>query len=438
VKQLRITLCLALLWWGANICPASTAVKDATGYDIYIAAGACAAAYSDRIGKIAYAYLEQDGWKIDRYLQTAGHKGARFLLAKKAFADEPPRYILAFVGTETFSDLNFDLKIDKVYFSGNTLDEFTENAEKKEIPNTLPKVHQGFLDFVETGLRAKTTADDSLPIADILLNDKSSKIYLVGHSLGGAAATLAGTGLLNLGINPDQIKVITFGAPPVGNAAFAAKYEKSLDLTRIVIAGDPVTGLLQSFVGGYTQFGRELLWSSSKELQQRHDITEYVDGAVKNYYDHQQTESAANPLPTERADKSQKKPSIYITPLENTLPEALAKEFRYMQAAMQEEYQGKLPSFTLVTGVLPNEPKTALDSGYRWLIIPELSVTKLKQERNVYYITLSQTIYDTTTNAIVETSIFSAATFNLTPLEAFIHDIKDINNVPGSWMSTVK
>ncbi|VBB08957.1 lipase (class 3) [Lucifera butyrica] len=415
------------------------ALEDYEGaHDISIAAAASVAAYSDRIGEIASRYLEHNGWQIDRYVQTQGHDGARFLLAKRDDSEGRTTYILAFVGTENAADINYDLQVGKVYFDGNSIESFKANAARKNIPDTEPKVHRGFFEFVAEGLAAKTRSAGPAPrlLTDILLKDKDSKIYLTGHSLGGAAATLAGAGMISMGVNPAQIKVITFGAPAVGNAAFAAKFAPTLNLTRIVISGDPVTGVLQDLIGGYKQFGREIRWFLPDYADQPHRVTEYVDLALKNYFDkrreaRQAGVEIAEPVAVEHG--SGKK--VYIAPLKDTLPEPLRAEFWYMQEALQDEYREKLPGCTLAPeGDTDDWPGKAAAAGYHWVVVPELSVTSLKREQHLYYITVSQTVYDARTGAIVAMDSFSTGTYNLTPLEAFIHDFKGINYTQEPWI----
>lgn len=159
---------------------------------------------------------------------------------------------------------------------------------------------------------------------------------------------MAGAGLISMGINPEQIKAITFGAPAVGNAAFAAQYDKVLKLTRIVISGDLVTGILQSLVGGYKQFGKEIRWEIPDSRDQTHNITEYVDVSLKNYYDkRQQVLQAGIKLPSPVRTGYESGKSVYIVSLKNNLSEAFAKEFWYMRDAVRDEYRERLPGCTL-------------------------------------------------------------------------------------------
>lgn len=398
-------------------------------YKLYMAAGACMAAYSDRYGDLANRYLEQDGWIIDHYDQTHGNANIRFLLAKKQLENREA-YILAIVGTENIKDLKLDLKVDKVYFGGANLDEFEINAAKTDVPATEPKVHRGFHQFVQAGLTTKTMDDDGQAkyLTDILLAHNERKIYLVGHSLGGAAATLTGARLISMGVRPEQIEIITFGAPAVGNAAFAAKVSPMLNLTRVVISGDPVTGILQSLVGGYKQFGREVEWDMPANTYQPHSMTEYVDLVIKNYYDkrNQAERAAVIPPPVTVAGDGMR---TYVAPLKNNLPAPLAGEYWYMQQALWDEYRKMLPGYVLsaepdTTG---NLLKKAADAGCERLIIPEVSGYRLKQERNVYYISLNQIVYDIATGSVATMADFSMATYEVTPLEALILDFRGMN-----------
>ena len=330
VKRLLVAVCCMIIMMMPNLCQAETMVDYEEAHKIFIAVGVSVATYNNRIGELAKGYLQQDGWEIDRYVQKRGQAGARYLLAKKDFGQGQQTYVLAFVGTETIGDINFDLKVDKIYFAGNSIEEFKTNAAKKNVPGTEPKVHRGFTEFLDSGLTAKTLGASGPPLllTDILLNNKDAKLYLVGHSLGGAAATLAGAGLIDMGVQPGQLEVITFGAPAVGNSAFAAKFDPMLKLTRIVISGDPVTGIIQTLVGGYKQFGEERRWKIRDNSDQPHRITEYMDLALKNYYDkRQQAVLAGIQIPSPVVISHVSGEQVYIAPLKNGLPKILDKEF---------------------------------------------------------------------------------------------------------------
>lgn len=401
------------------------------GQKIFIAAGACFAAYSDRYGQLANKYLEQAGWQIDHYEKIGNSVDSRFLLATKSAGQGQPVFVLAFVGTENAKDMQANLETDKVYFAGANLDDFSGNAGKQEVPSSEPKVHRGFHEFVQAGLGVKVRdVDGDLKyVSELLLANKNKRIYLVGHSRGGAAATLAGARLVSMGVSPEQIEIITFGAPAVGNAAFAAQFGPVLNLTRVVIFGDPVTGVLQTLVGGYKQFGREVLWDDPV-FNHPHDITEYTDLAIKRYYDARQQAEKSGIIPP-RPDKGTSGANagrVYIAPLKNSLRGRQTGEFPYIEQALRDEYRRVVPGYIFGDGAdVDHLFKRAAQSGCKWLIVPEVSSYQMKDEQNVYYISLMQTIYDVTSRKVIKTGIFSTGTYNFTLLEAFIHACKDMN-----------
>jgi hypothetical protein len=430
MRHLIITVCFLIALMSQGLVQAGAKEDYDQAYKIYIAAGACMSAYSDRYGQMANKYLEQEGWHVDHYEKIGNSVDARFLLAKKMSDQGQPMFVLAFVGTENIKDMQANLKWDKVYFGGTNLEEFADNAARQGVPNSEPKVHRGFHEFVQAGLAVKTQLDDGEPknLAEILSTNQERKIYLVGHSRGGAAATLAAARLISMGVKPEQIEIINFGAPAVGNAAFAARFEPVLNLTRIVISGDPVTGVLQALVGGYKQFGREIMWDNPVS-DQPHDMADYADLALKRYYDARlkAVQAGIISLPT-KAAAGAGGGRVYVAPLKNSLQGPQAKEFWYFEQALQDEFRRVLPEYVFADhSAVDNSLKRAALAGCKWLVVPEVSGYQMKDERNVYFISLLQTVYDVKTGDIVKTGLFSTGTYSMTPLEAFVHVCKGIN-----------
>lgn len=423
MKKAVVLLISFVLLWQPFFVRAGPQEDYEEAYKLYLAAGISAAAYSSRIGELATRYLEQDGWQIDRYIQAKGSTGARFLIAKKALPEEVA-YFIAIVGTENSRDVKIDLKFDKVDFPGN--------AAGADALEAKPKVHRGFYKFVQSGPSAVTrnSRRSILSLPGLPTVDGRSKLYITGHSLGGAAATLAGAKLLGQGIDPQQLEVITFGAPAVGNAAFAAKFAPALRLTRVVHSGDPVTGILQTLVGGYHQFGREIKWTSSGLGDDPHRLAGYLDSAIKNYYDkRRRAVEFGLKLPAPPAAKQASAERFYIAPLQNKLPSVLTTDYWYMSEAFKDEYKRIFPDYrTADTHTdLDSWRKDARSADCRWVITSDVSAFRLKSEKNTYYITVTQTTYDVATGAAAGTAIFSTGTYNLTPLEAFIHTLKEIS-----------
>lgn len=403
---------------------------------LLMAASASVAAYNDRVGNLACEYLEQSGWEVQPYVQANSKVDARFLVARKMTSGKPI-YLFAITGTETLKDIKTDLRFDKVYFAGNTPEKLDENAKKENIPNKLPKVHRGFFQYVRAGLMVKAVKEDGQRADEYLserLFDTESQIYIVGHSMGGAVATLGGAALINMGVKPEQIEVISFGAPAVGNKAFAEEYRPMLNLKRVVINGDPVTGVLQKIAGGYEQFGEEIRWETSDSAGKGpHTMVEYLDLAIKNYYDkrHQMNGELSDPYKLGDGSKL-----VYVSAAANKLPEALAGESWHMQQVLWDEYKRTLPQYVLDIQPhrIEDKRKIAAEKGCKWFVASELSGYKLKDKPNEYHVTLTQTVYDTTNGNLVYMASHSTGTNNLTPLEALIHDARSMEPDMAKWL----
>lgn len=390
---------------------------------IHLSAGASVAAYQSRMGEIASRYLSQAGWQVDHYVQPSGRSGARFLVATRKPELGDPMYVVAIVGTENSKDVKIDLKTGKSGFAG---------------PDSPEKVHQGFKEFIQAGPSAvaRSSGRPMPNLPELLKNNPRAKLILTGHSLGGAAATLAGAYLIELGIRPNQIEVISFGAPAVGNVAFAEKYSSLLNLTRVVIAGDPVVTALQGLVGGYRQFGRELKFKIPETLEDPHNIAGYLDVAMKNHYEKRLAALSVGEAPIgPTSGKQGNYGTVCIAPLQNKLPNSLADEFTYMREALLEDYRQTLPDAVLLSAENPSDLMPAATAQEcRWLVVPRVEGVAVRQEKKVYYITNQQIVYEVQTGAVVDVADFSTGTYNLTPLEAFVHGFKGIAAHRNNWL----
>lgn len=390
---------------------------------IHLSAGASVAAYQSRMGEIASRYLSQAGWRVDHYVQPSGRSGARFLVATRRAELGDPMYVVAIVGTENSKDVKVDLKTGKAGFAG---------------PDSPEKVHQGFKEFIQAGPAAVArNSGTPLPnLPELLKMNPRAKLILTGHSLGGAAATLAGAYLIELGLPPNQIEVISFGAPAVGNAAFAEKYSSLLNLTRVVITGDPVVTALQGLVGGYRQFGKEIKFKIPETLEDPHNIAGYLDVAMKNHYDKRQAALLVGKAPLEQfVDRPVDLGKVCIAPLQSKLPNSLAGEYVYMREALLEEYRQTLPDAMLLSVDNPSDQMSmATAQECRWLVAPRVEGVAVRQEKKVYYITNQQIVYEVQSGTVVDVADFSTGTYNLTPLEAFVHGFKGITAHRSNWL----
>ena len=93
------------------------------------------------------------------------------------------------------------------------------------------------------------------------------RLIITGISLGGALTCLSYVDIANAGIF-DEITLVTFGAPRVGNKNWAQWFDQQTSMTRYFIRGDPIAALpvcLTPFCN-YKQAGTAVV--CNKKLQQ--------------------------------------------------------------------------------------------------------------------------------------------------------------------------
>ena len=408
---------------------------------IYAAAAACMASYSNRFGGIAVTAFEQEGWKVEPKKLVGEKADARYLLAWNPNSEQDRDvYLLAIGGSESFRDAKVDLRTKKVYFAGSTLDEFAANAARADLPPDVPRVHEGFNQAAQLLLSAGTVlandaqAGTERSISNILREDHNDKIYLVGHSLGGAVATLLAARLIDMGVKASQIEVINFGAPSVGNEAFVQKYDGKFVQTRIVADGDPVPYALRRIYGGYRQMGSVQEWAVPDDLKSyfSHDMPVYLDLALKKYYP--KLRGAINEGLVPRSEPVAGKNRLYVAQIKISLPPALQSEFPYMQEALWEQYDGILPGYVVDPGensTLSNLEKAAA-AGCSLLLVPEIQAVQVRAE-NTYYISLNQTVYRVRDGTTLNVGLYGSNAKELTPMDALIHNARLMSRESSTW-----
>ncbi|OQS54854.1 hypothetical protein EHP00_208 [Ecytonucleospora hepatopenaei] len=138
--------------------------------------------------------------------KSSGDKNIGFILVKK----DENEVVLAFKGTSTFDEVTNDIDIDYVNFKNINL--FTSNGFASYTTNFLKK---------------------DLPLVLIHL-EKYKKVTVVGHSLGGAIASLVNVFFIEKKICKDQeLKCYTFGSAPSIGEDYAKKHEITNQLNLI-------------------------------------------------------------------------------------------------------------------------------------------------------------------------------------------------------------
>jgi len=131
------------------------------------------------------------------------------------------------------------------------------------------KVHQGFF----------SEAKEAIYLIEPIIS-KNKKIFIVGHSLGGAVALATGAYLYDQGFD---VEVFSFGSPPVGNQIFVDQIQ-NLKHNRYVHELDIVPHLNKNLVGKL-QKGLEKL-KDSIEIDEIQVVLELINIIPYNYVHH--------------------------------------------------------------------------------------------------------------------------------------------------------
>ncbi len=429
VKLVAICLCLI---FHSNIVQAGMLEDYQNAKLEYINAVVCLATYSDRVGQIARNELIEEGWRIKPYKKFDNGADAKFFFVENdAFESDHDIYILAITGTESLKDVEIDLNFHKVYFGGNSPAKFIESAKKQNLTSKDPMIHSGFNKYTQTALFTKE--DDGTTygeyIAKVLKEDSKRKMYLVGHSLGGAVATIGAARLVSLGVDPQQLEVITFGAPAVGNQAFADEYGSKINLRRVVIQGDQVKSVLQSISDGYSQFGDQKVWQKNRNIaKQRHAITVYLDAATRNFYDIRKEAIKAGVV---EEKQSTKQAMVYVAPIVINLPKEIAEDKFYMEENLKFVLRNSLHSYFFVEGQrgsLQEELDKAKQAGCKWLLLPGITASKLQDKHNEFYLSFQEDIYLADEGTLLGSFSNASSSKDFTPIEASMHNVAAVKH----------
>lgn len=439
---------------GAEIPQGSLAVEPRDGAEIRaqkkaynrayftnLSAIACAGAYAPETSEEA-RYLRYYGWEFVPHTAIERKTMAHFTISRNKRKDGSRMYLVAFRGSADAADVRTDLNVKQVVFGGSTPEEAKKMAET-EGGSELPKVHKGFNDFTNAALNVLVDAPDLSPVpparspgpgqglengtmpasegvADgqkpeqaagsgnslwqLLQQDPQAKLLLTGHSLGGAAAVLMGARLISYGIDPERITVVTFGAPAVGNQAFAGEYAPRLDLVRVTNTGDFIPGSLQTFLGGYKQFGEHVSFHiPATQSNLSHFMTLYLDAAQREYYQAADKAVREKLLPKwpdiRRSDPERPVVAIEVRCSDKLRQRPYAPDLRRF---MLNEYKALFPNYTVLRG---QEDDTAFSwkNGADYLLILDMEAVTSRQD-NSWFLELGQQLTDRDGNTLTVSS----------------------------------
>ncbi len=184
--------------------------------------------------------------------------------------DGEDRIVVAFKGTTSMKNLKTDLKLFHSSLRALLPTSLPDQGNQGELPPNASEViesrlwrraqiHQGFANAY------RAIAPRLLTVLRNLESDKRRPVFITGHSLGGALATVCSLDLfITLGLTRREIFVSTFGAPRVGNRPFRDLYDSVVPIHWRMVVGPDVVAKLPKI--GYAHCGRKILITVDGDL----------------------------------------------------------------------------------------------------------------------------------------------------------------------------
>ena len=371
-------------------------------YLTMMAASSCLGVYLPE-QSTEFDYLRSFGWKIDTYSFKQGTVETNFAVAENKTQDYGKKiYMVTFRGSASKNDWKLNLKTERVNYGGSTLSEM-EQLAMQPLDKTQPAVHSGFNSYVDALLRQAVLDERGAwkGVFREVAGNPDAELVLTGHSLGGAAATLLGERLVSLGFPKDRLQVITFGAPAIGNVAFADTYGESINLLRVTNSNDPIPGGLQTFFGGYKQFGEQHKYElSTKISSMQHAMAMYFDYSVSEYYrerDKQVGLGRVQPALDKKLTSGKPVVALWLNTSEDLNKLAFITDIKRF---ITDEYRRLLPSYIIMEKQLPKDAYTNRDlvelsrrEGADYVLICGIDGSRPQREP-YYYLTLEQTLVE--------------------------------------------
>lgn len=429
IKKIIVTVVCGL-FMGSSMAQADTAKQQAAATQFLCAMGDMLV-YDSQLNDAFKSVLGDFGYEIVSFSNQNKRATTNFILFRSVEPNEQTnRYIniLAIPGTEKMKDVEVDLRFGKVLFGGKTPAEFAEYAQTEKTTSANPLVHRGFNDYTQTAFFT-ARQDGTMGVDKVwdIVKADSEQIILTGHSLGGAVAVLLGSRLQCMGAPMDEVEVVTFGAPAVGNQVFADEYGSKVNYTRYTMSGDPVQGMLQMLKSGYVQTGTEVKCKRNpNSMRFSHNMAEYLDYSIRNYLDVMEQDGVALNAYVDVGAVSQQYSlsdgdiagRVYLTPAAIKLPDELLND---------EKYMGRLTELLSDYGFDEAVRGAETDSGAQLKAahkarcgrISRVSIDARQIKKKVYQVTVNEEISDVYGN-IVSTQTCGTTTDNVSPIEAVL------------------
>lgn len=415
----------------------------------YSCALAAAAVYNNDLNQAVRSELEHMGWRFQQVKMKNSRADTTFFLIQRVEPDGSYSTILSIPGTEKIKDMEVDLRMGRVIFGGSTPSEFEAVASKnlyQEVEKSglesddFPTVHRGFNDYVQTAFF--TPDEEGRMGMDYLigpLKAKNSKLYITGHSLGGAASIILAARLSTMKADPEKLEVLTYGSPAVGNEKFAKFCEGKFRLRRMVINKDPIVGVLQGITNSgsvFTQFGEKVQWYRNYTTERgHHEMAVYLDAAIRNYYDiwsgKQDNDTKSDIIHSNKdsiwsgTSRNGQGYRVYLAPVELHLHGEIQRDGGYMRYVVKDMLVNQLRGAVADVGEtsdLADTCKKAEEMGCQYVIFEKISGELEKTSRATYHLSIDEMIYDVT-GQLITTQSTSTTTSRITPIEAVMYGI---------------
>ena len=403
MKKILLTfLSLCLYYLPAFATEKSVKEQLRAAYFTSISAASCLGVYLPE-NSSEFSFMRSHGWEIAPYTFEDEGVKTNFSVASNVCDDcGMELYIVTFKGSTNKKDWGINLKTSHTAYGGTTLEEM-EAIAKTAPKEKKPAVHEGFNTYVDSVLRSSVVNGESKfkGVFKKVFETGNSHLILTGHSLGGAAATLLGERLIDLGMPKEKFTVITFGAPAVGNDEFALEYGDKVELLRVTNTSDPIPGSLQTFFGGYKQFGEHVKYHISPKISSNnHDIAMYVDYSVSEYYkafDKAVASGVVQPLLYNRTTSGKPLVALWLHGAPGLEKRHYVPDIKRLIA---EEYMNMLPSYVVMDDALNEDTfyrhediiRLSQEVGAEYIVVCGIDGNQAK-DKNYWYLILNQGVF---------------------------------------------
>ena len=396
----------------------------------YLCALVSMSAYDGDLNLVVRRSLQEMGWQYDPFVESGRKANAHFFMIHRMLPNTKKKVsILAIRGTSDRMDARVDFRTQRVLFGGRSPEEFLRIAQGWSEDESLPRVHKGFDDYTNTALfQAPIAETDGLTLGELLAKElrehPEEKLIITGHSLGGSVAILSAARLSDMGVEPRQLEVVTFGAPAVGNAGFVKKYGERFHLTRVIMPGDPINGIMEAVKTGYEQFPQHVERRKSPVIHNfPHEMVNYLESEMRNFYDVRKSVKGIEALSTGYFEIHPNIDAKVYAALSFDMDERIRSNVPYMETAMGDLLSaGILHPIVEMTGekAVAELCRRGEELGCQYVLVERFSGKHLRDDRYDYRIVMEESLYDRKGN-LLETQITSTITKKMPPLPAAMY-----------------